>query len=394
MRFFTIIVLWSLIFFSCNSGNLDSKLQETPKLNKTVSFEKLDSVKVNFIGNPFVHDIHPKSKTVLFLDSGPNAQTIILANFDGKIINSFSKFGDRPDSYGILLSSIRFLSENSFLVYGSKGFFTYNFEGKLLTHQKLKNYEMPDRTSNIMGYGMEKLGENYLYINQEFPANKDYSDKSFLYDLYLLKILHPESGEIQPIIQFPENSIFRNGKLFFRSAWDPAYDLGNGLIYIVFGLDPVIYTYNSSPPYELESSTPIKFKEFRNFKGTDSFTFEIEAFKDRDRSAFIENIKKIKEYFVIAYFPGYDFQDLEKSSENKSLDEEITFIKKVKKKYPYRIAIVDSLGNVINDFVPEGLEAKSMLVRNGELWMLEKSDEEIERDYFRLFRVGLNIESK
>tara|TARA_R110002124_G_scaffold194936_7_gene362066 strand:- start:23311 stop:23523 length:213 start_codon:yes stop_codon:yes gene_type:complete len=35
--------------------------------------------------------------------------------------------------------------------------------------------------------------------------------------------------------------------------------------------------------------------------------------------------------------------------------------------------------------------AQCMLLRNGELWMLEKSDEELEKNYFRLFRVGLKV---
>jgi hypothetical protein len=56
------------------------------------------------------------------------------------------------------------------------------------------------------------------------------------------------------------------------------------------------------------------------------------------------------------------------------------------------MAILDSLGNVINDFVPEGLVPRSMLLRNGELWMMEKPDEEEEKDYFRLFKVGLKTE--
>jgi hypothetical protein len=64
----------------------------------------------------------------------------------------------------------------------------------------------------------------------------------------------------------------------------------------------------------------------------------------------------------------------------------------MQKKYPARIAILDSLGNLVNDFVPDGLIASSMLVRNGELWMQEKPDEEVERDFFRLFRVELKVE--
>ena len=62
------------------------------------------------------------------------------------------------------------------------------------------------------------------------------------------------------------------------------------------------------------------------------------------------------------------------------------------KKYAQRIAILDANGNTVSDFVPEGLVPSSMLVRNGELWMLEKPNEEVEHDYFRLFRVGLNTE--
>lgn len=53
------------------------------------------------------------------------------------------------------------------------------------------------------------------------------------------------------------------------------------------------------------------------------------------------------------------------------------------------MAVLESLGNLIDDFAPDGLVANSMLVRNGELWMLEKPDQEVEQDYFRLFRVGL-----
>ncbi|WP_114748824.1 hypothetical protein [Pleomorphovibrio marinus] len=61
----------------------------------------------------------------------------------------------------------------------------------------------------------------------------------------------------------------------------------------------------------------------------------------------------------------------------------------MKKKYQYRIAILDTLGNLIHDFVPGRLGPRSMLVRNGELWMQETPDEEVEEDFFRLFRVGL-----
>ena len=62
------------------------------------------------------------------------------------------------------------------------------------------------------------------------------------------------------------------------------------------------------------------------------------------------------------------------------------------KKYAKRIAIIYTIGNAIRYFIPDGLAPESMLLRNHELWMMEKPDNEVERDYFRLFRVGLKVD--
>ena len=392
MKHFIPPLVLCLYLLSCASREEGKVNPETSQSGKTVSFEKLDSIKIDYLGNPTVHDIDPVSGTVLFMEDGAFSQEIILADTDGNIINSFSKFGDMPDTYGKLMGPMRLLDGNSFLAYGYNGFMTYDFGGNLLSRIKLVDFEVPSRSRGSMGYGMEKLGNRYLYIDQGYPPEGDYSDIRLYEKIHLLKWLYPETGEEDSFIQFPESSIFRSGKYFFRSAWDPAYVLKDGRIYIAFGLEPVIYAFEDTPPYSLVSSTPIQFKEFRNFKGADSFTFEIEAFLDRYRTAFIENIKIINGHFVVGYFPGYDDLDLEESRSNKSPDEWVTFREKIKKKYPHRIAIVDSLGNVISDFVPEGLEAYSMLVRNGELWMREKPSEEVEEDCFRLFRVGLKFD--
>lgn len=91
---------------------------------------------------------------------------------------------------------------------------------------------------------------------------------------------------------------------------------------------------------------------------------------------------------MIAYFPGFDASDREESfSSNRSPD----FWERMREKYPLRIAVLDSQGKVINDFVPEGLVATSMLGRNGELWMMGNANGEVELDYFQIFKVGLKV---
>lgn len=122
---YALIILLSATVFSCREK---SEKQEVASDNIQVSFVKLDSVQIDYVGNLIVHDLSPASRTVLFEERGEYSQEIILADFDGKIISSFSKFGDMPDTYGILLSSMRLLDDNSFLVYGSNGFLTYDLK--------------------------------------------------------------------------------------------------------------------------------------------------------------------------------------------------------------------------------------------------------------------------
>ncbi|SHN25271.1 protein of unknown function [Cyclobacterium lianum] len=375
-----------LLLFSCNSGNKGQDREGTGDKAVSISFEKLDSIQIDFLGIPVVHDIDPSSRKVLFMDNKEFSPEIHVADFEGKILASFLKSGDSPDSYGGLMSTLRIRDENTFLVYGYNGFMVYDFEGTLKSQVMLDDFEVPSTNWINMGFGMEKLGNRYVYINLEKPPFTSQEFKEF----QLLSWLNPENGEKEPFIQFPESSVFRNGNYFFPKSWFPVYTLEEGRIHIVFGSDPVIYEFEKQPPYSLISTIPLNLPDYSQFKGSDH-PKDGRLFGMGMISGRIENIKKIGGFFIVAYFPGYNSLDTEAHFENKSLAESTLFRERMQKKYPARIGILDSLGNLINDFVPEGLVANSMLIRNGELWMQEKPDEEVERDYFRLFRVGLKV---
>ena len=170
--------------------------------------------------------------------------------------------------------------------------------------------------------------------------------------MYLLNWLYPNTGKKESFIQFPKSSIFRNGKYFFRSAWDPIYDLADGFIYVAFGLEPVIYIYEDNAPYRLSSKLSLELPEYRYFKGANSFNQNLEFFRHRFTSGFIENIKKFNKYYLVGYFPGYNDADTEMRFSKKSPEETAAFNTRMKNKYPYQIAIFDSLGRLVNNFIP------------------------------------------
>src|SRR5690606_20377496 len=124
---------------------------------------------------------------------------------------------------------------------------------------------------------------------------------------------------------------------FFRYAWDPVYNLADARIYVAFGLEPVIYVFDDSPPYPLLSSFPLDLQEYRYFKGDDEFSSHWTFFGLRFTSGMILNIKKFEGYFLVAYFPGYDYMDTDMHFSNKSPEETVAFRDWMKQKYPNRI---------------------------------------------------------
>lgn len=373
-----------LCMYSCGTKEVQDSSETSLK---SITFEKLDSIKIFYLGSPTVHDIDPVTETVLFMEHREFSEEILVANFDGQLRNSFSKMRDVPDSYGGLMSTLRIDSDSSFIAYGFNGFLRYDFTGELQSRVKLKEFRVPNLTQKAMGFGMEKLESKYVYIDQG-SGDIDYSSIASYNEIRLLNWLDPKTGEKEPFIQFPESSLFKSGKHFFRDSWTPAFTASDDHIYIAFGVEPVIYLYQSYHPYSLVSSIALDLPGYQNYKGTDLYVIDLSLW---GTSGKIDNIKRIDGLFVVAYSPGYNESDLRELYTNKPSQESRDFYQKMLKKYPPRIAILDSLGHLVSDFDTKGMLAQSMLVRNGELWMMEKPDEDVEKDYFQLFRVGWKV---
>lgn len=388
MKFFNCLLVLILVLFSCKKKD-STLIEENNSKIKSASFEKLDSLTIGFLGIPNVQDIDPISRTVIFINRSASSEDIFIADFDGEIVNSFSKFGDMPDNYGRMRATIKILGGRKFLVYGNNSFFTYNYSGENLSKIR-HDIGIIDYSEIAMGSGLEKSGEKFLYLNSSEHKFKN-NDLRFYNEATLLAWLNPETGKKESIIQFPESSLFRNGKFFHRDSWIPIYTLSNDFIYVVFGMEPVIYTYENSPPYLLLSSIPIELPEYQLFNGSEDYGpgFEIQGFS----SSFgrVKNIKKVDDVFIVGYSQGYDSYDREVSTSSLTLEERNDFRKKMGEKYQDRIVVLDSAGNFISEIEPGNLYPSSLIERNQELWMLERPDTYIERDFFRLFKVGLKL---
>lgn len=356
-----------------------------------ISFEKLDSIQIYHLGNPVVHDLDPGSKKVVFMENNRygKGEEIFVADFDGNILSSFIKDGDTRDTYGHLMAPLVLDGENSFMAYAYNGFIRYDFEGNLISRVKIENFEGPGSFIVIgMGTGLQKSGEKFLH--KSIDRNFEFENKDFFANYYAMSLLDPKSGKREPIIPLPESSIFRRGDFFFNDAWDAVFYVEDDRIYVMFGLEPIIYMYENQAPYALISSIPLELPKYHYFKGAEGYyKDDVRFYGQRRTSGKIARMQKLDNFFIVSYFPGYDVEDAEEDFSNNWSP---GFFERMREKYPTRIAVFNSRAKMINDFVPEGLMAASLLKRNGELWMMGKPDGDVELDYFQIFKVGMKIE--
>ncbi|WP_040670643.1 hypothetical protein [Nitritalea halalkaliphila] len=68
MKNFGLLILFSICFLSCEKEKHTKNTSEIEK--ETILFEKLDSIRIDYIGNLKVHDLNLISKTVLLEEGG------------------------------------------------------------------------------------------------------------------------------------------------------------------------------------------------------------------------------------------------------------------------------------------------------------------------------------
>tara|TARA_R110002051_G_scaffold293972_2_gene359106 strand:- start:537 stop:890 length:354 start_codon:yes stop_codon:yes gene_type:complete len=87
-------------------------------------------------------------------------------------------------------------------------------------------------------------------------------------------------------------------------------------------------------------------------------------------------LKAYKDYLIASYNPGYDSKDKEKY--------------KMEAKYPNALLLMNHQGETIQSLaLPDKLDHRQFLVRDGELWWLSKLNTEKEEDFIQIYKVKI-----
>ncbi|WP_338222121.1 hypothetical protein [Algoriphagus sp. oki45] len=63
----------------------------------------------------------------------------------------------------------------------------------------------------------------------------------------------------------------------------------------------------------------------------------------------------------------------------------------MKKDYPNKMAVIDSIGNTLADFTPNGLDINKIMIKNGELWIPENLNTNLNESQLKIYKLKINL---
>ncbi|WP_164675176.1 hypothetical protein [Anditalea andensis] len=380
-----LLMLIAYLNFSC------SNFQNEKEFHASLRFEKVDSVRINYLGQLNLMDINPDHKRVLLFNQMEG--TFVITDFEGQTLSSFTKIADAPDSYGSFpLAAAKFSEDGQKInLVSNTGLFEYDLEGNLSNSKKFAG----EKSTSFSGRSTADsefydLGDKTLIKAVETWGEYKRNTPEFYDHFLLLAMIDNNTGEINRFMGLEDDSIYKNGKGHDIADMMPMVDVKEDKIYIVVGKDTYLNVYDLNPPYALLQRTHLPLTDFKQNQGEDFAKVDPNMIRPDMSAGRISNVKVLDDYVIISYFQGYNDQDKEEFDLISNSQEFTAFSLRMKDKYPKYLLLLDKEGNKIKETtVPDGFNPTQFMVRDDHLWFMSNLNEEIEEDFWTVYKVAL-----
>ncbi|MGM0579752.1 MAG: hypothetical protein ACQETL_03675 [Bacteroidota bacterium] len=371
----------------------DNSQKTENKKENNFSLEIKDSVSVNILADPLLSDVSKNGDKIVFLDWA--SDEYITINREGEILGRFSKNEDLPDNPGFLFRLPGIRNSEEIVLYGMKGIFYFDVNGKLIRKQKSPAPSNAGIMAGIIGRNIkfvEAHGEDYLLFNtlrdfDSYPGEELYYER--FKGIELVKIGQDTSYNLG---QIPDSSIFRAGKAYFSSDYDPVAHLENQKFYLAFAGEPILYQYTLQKDFSLSPDTainlnvkmhlPIEGFPLNEFnKGSVTFRGDISA---------IRQIETKDQYILINYSPGIPEEEVEEVKVQYPDDFQLGY-RKLREKHYSQILILhkETHQELANLKFPANVSKEGFIVAKDGIWFQRKENFEEEEDFVRFYLYDL-----
>ncbi|MHA7130992.1 hypothetical protein [Algoriphagus namhaensis] len=228
-----------------------SEAPKAPLSEQNLEFEIYDSLVVDYLGNVTLMDISPDGKTFLLIDQ--NTDSLLLADGDGQLIQTYMLAGEGPENYPKSRLGVgKFLNNDQFLIPTMGGLFVYDLKGRL---NKRLEPDFAPQINVLMPYSEAHfLIGNRVYLH--FPGRmneEDLADMNFNQNATLLEVLDLETGKFEGQVNLPKESRFaQKDESINVIDFFPNLTAREDSIFIAFRNEPKLFGYqvnqlNSTP---------------------------------------------------------------------------------------------------------------------------------------------------
>ncbi|WP_215224355.1 hypothetical protein [Echinicola shivajiensis] len=379
---FLLFALSVLCFFACNKNTTSNS--ESELLNYSV--EILDSLVLDYLGQVYLQDISPDGSKFLAYDQ-PTKTFLVFGN-NGEIISELTLNGEGPGKYGDYhIGKPVFIDEKSFLVLSDKGHFRYDLEGRLIKHY---GPDFHGRSRFIVSSGKNTVKIGKEKVVSWFQGRSD--DLGFSIQRQIqsrqLEMLNLATGEYEPIVPFPKESMFSsNSHLFHDVHTRPILASSKEELYVSFSSEPKIFTYSGAVFEAPKSIVSLPFEVFHQAEGVEQDmgdgAFDLTDFYYGQ----IRHLEYVSDNrFLIAYAEGVPHEEV-KSLHEQYKDNMRSFFEEIRKINKEHLRVWDGR-QLSNDLeVPEyfGLLAK---VNGDDVWY-DVDFQKRENDYTVFYKIKL-----
>ena len=393
-RHFLLVFLISS-FFACSSSNNseDFKTENTPI---ELSFELVDSLSIDILGNPVMSSVNESGSLFSFYDF--SSSEILVIDSKGTILNRFSKTEDTPDSYGFMLDFPVIWGTDRLIQIGMNGVFIFDLEGNMI--KKIPHPEPIGGAASMHIVGksskIAKLkGQEFLLMKSSRSRDTFAGEQKF-YDTYnALDLLNTETGEMTELGPFEPESKFLDGKGYIQSDYAPAFSAEDNKLYLSHGSEPKMYVYELfETNASLDTTISLIIPDFFEVEGKDRSEFSKGGVSVSIANAAIRNIFVQNGKIFIHYDPGVDpilMEEARAFFRQGKRDEGNAIYKKASSKSIPGILVYDesSLELLGKINFPTGTNTGGFMADKEFLYFQRSPDPDIEEDFLRIYKMKI-----
>ena len=393
MKQLSILVLSILILSSCSDNAESTAENEGGSGNYT--FQIMDSLVVDYLGSALLADVSKDGNRFLIYDS--QRTTFIITDKEGTILHQFDKSGDIPDNPGSLFNPPAFYNESQIVLFATKGYFIFDFEGNLIQ-------QMEDVTSRSMVISRNYPKALYSFEFQNQPvllsANMDAlvgnpAKDEYYTDSRAVRLVFPEMDSIAPLVPFEADSRYLDGTGYSQMKVLSKLTYNENKLSITYPKEARVYLYNlTSNGFVLGQTLEMNPAVFHVDKGADRTSLDNSSgnsgfsFGSKMGEASVNAAYHFGNTVIVEYNPGLP-EDLRREPEMVQTSEG-AFTLVNPDNIPENLWQVFVNGEKkTNGFLAPDVLGNFVLGQDEELWFTRGPSEEEELDYLIYYKVEL-----